>query len=79
MECHRTFLIFGAIFFFSFWVLTSGIFSLMMIGVCIVYLIFFLIEDLKLHKVEALLYEIHIPEMLQMQDEFSNRSKRHFF
>ena len=49
----------------------------MVVGVRVVYLLCVLVIDLELDEIDALLEEVHVAEVLQVEDEFSARPVRH--
>lgn len=50
------------------------VFRIVMIWISVVDLVVLLVEDLELHEVQALLDQVDVPEVLQMEDKLCDRS-----
>ena len=54
-----------------------GVLRVVVVGIGIEYLVVLLVEYLELHEVEALLDEVDVPKVLQVQHELCYCPKRH--
>jgi hypothetical protein len=51
--------------------------AFIIVGIGKILLLLFLMENLELHKIHALLDEVNVPKLLKVKDDFGDGSERH--
>ena len=58
-------------------ILQLCVFAVVVVGICVVHFIIIFVEYLELHKVDTLLDQVYISEMLKMEYKFGDSTEWH--